>query len=533
MFKFSLMTGFLAITLLSACSEGWCLQDIEARFFNGDFTNTQSIFIDIKDVPLVEVLKIISKQSGMSFIAAEDVAEKKITLYINKVPFNQALQMILDANNLTYEMQEGTNVFVVKAKYQTEKTKITKVYQLKYATVSSSKINSTLSFTSGTGPLTASTSGTTTTTGTSTSSSGIMSGGLEQAVKDALTKDGKIIEDARTNSLIITDVPGQFPLIESTIAKLDVPIPQILIEVEMLDVSKSVADQLGVTYGATPIAFTGAKEAVNYPLSLSRGTPSSTSGSSSSSSSSSGSSSGSGSVSPFTSGSIDTSGLLIALNYLTTHTDARTLARPRILTLNNETAQIEISTDQAISIETTTSSTGTATSVTGNSIERYTTGVILKVTPQANLLTREITMAISPKVVDVILSQVQPAASTGLGTIYDPETRGSDSKLKLKDGQSMVIGGLMNNQENTVVTKLPILGDLPIIGSAFRSTSKQKKERELLIFLTPHIIDDNDQRSLKGGNLPSTPSASDMLESVDRHAEEIDHSLNTYEPHQY
>ena len=99
---------------------------------------------------------------------------------------------------------------------------------------------------------------------------------------DALSPDGKVIEDARTNSLIITDVPEQFDIIESTIAKLDVPIPQILIEVEMLDVSKSTADQLGITYGATPLSFTGGSKSANWPFGPSSG-GSSSSGSSSSS----------------------------------------------------------------------------------------------------------------------------------------------------------------------------------------------------------------------------------------------------------
>ena len=311
----------------------------------------------------------------------------------------------------------------------------------------------------------------------------------------------------RTNSLIITDVPGQFDSIESTIAKLDVPVPQILIEVEMLDVSKSTADQLGIRYGATPISFTGATEAVNYPLSLSRGiAPTNTSTSSTSNT-----------TSPFTSGSLNTSGLTAALSFLTTSTDARTLARPKILTLNNETAQIEISTDQAIDIVPSSTSSGTSGSTQTYSVDRYTTGVILKVTPQANLLTREITMAVSPKVIDVILSQVQPPTSIG-GTIYDPETRGSDSILKLKDGQSMVIGGLMTNQTNKTVTKLPFLGDLPLIGSLFRSKITSKSERELVIFLTPHIIEYANQTALKG----------DIQDASER-AQEIYSSLNTYE----
>ena len=82
------------------------------------------------------------------------------------------------------------------------------------------------------------------------------------------------MEDTRTNSLIITDVPQQFEIIENTIAKLDVPVPQILIEVEMLDVSKSTADQLGITYGATLMHFYRRTKAVNYPFSESQATAS-------------------------------------------------------------------------------------------------------------------------------------------------------------------------------------------------------------------------------------------------------------------
>jgi type IV pilus assembly protein PilQ len=517
---------------------------MEDRFISSGSDTSKSIFIDVKEASLVNVLKIISQQSGLSFIAAQDVADRKITLYLNKVPLNQALQMVLDANDLTYEMQSNSNVFVVKAKEKTAKNMITRVYQLKYATVSSSKLNSTISFSSqgGSSPGAASSSSGSTSSssgsgssslGSASSSSGSGSSssgssGLEQVIKEALSPDGKVVEDTRTNSLIITDVPGQFDSIESTIAKLDVPVPQVLIEVEMLDVSKSTADQLGITYGATPISFTGASEAVNYPLSLSRSTVSNASSSSSNSSPSSGSTNNT----PFTPGLINTSGLTATLNFLTTSTDARTLARPRILTLNNETAQIEISTDQAIDIVPSSTSTGTSGSTQTYTVDRYATGVILKVTPQANLLTHEITMAVSPKVIDVILSEVQPPTSIG-GSVYDPETRGSDSILKLKDGQSMVIGGLMTNQTNKTVTKLPFLGDLPLIGAAFRSKTEQKTERELIIFLTPHIIDYANQSALKGDSSSIPAEASlDTQDASDR-VQEINNSLNTYEMKKY
>ena len=115
-------------------------EDIEDRFINPYLSTSKTIFIDVKDVSLVNVLKIISQQSGLSFIASQDVADKKITLYLNKIPLNQALQMVLDANGLTYEMQNDSNVFVIKNKETTAKNLITKVYQLKYATVSVARL---------------------------------------------------------------------------------------------------------------------------------------------------------------------------------------------------------------------------------------------------------------------------------------------------------------------------------------------------------------------------------------------------------
>jgi type IV pilus assembly protein PilQ len=507
MFKSAVTLCLWAIVFFLSGAQVWS-EDMEDRFINPDFDTSKSIFIDVKGVSLINVLKIISQQSNLSFIASQDVADKRITLFLNKVPLDQALGMVLDANGLTYEMQHDSNVFVVKAKDKTAKHLITKVFQLKYASVSLSKLNNTISISGAAGSSSATSSvALVSSLGSERSSSNSKAGSLEEVLQDSLSPDGKVVEDPRTNSLVITDVPSQFSIIESTIANLDVPIPQILIEVEMVDVSKTTADQLGITYGATPLTFTGGSKAENFPFGPApKGTPAAGAG-------------------------FDASGMTAALNFIASTTDARTLARPRILTLNNQTAQIEISTEQAISVEPSSTSTSlgsSGSSVTTNTVERATTGVILKVTPQANLFTREITMAVSPKVIDIILSQVQSTA-VGSSKVFDPETRGSDSILKLKDGQTMVIGGLMTTQYNNVVTKLPFLGDLPLIGGAFRSANKQKTDRELIIFLTPHIIDDTNQSALMpGSTTTSVQAALDVLDTSDR-TQKINNSLNTYD----
>ncbi len=503
MFRSVVIILVWTLVFLLGGTRGWSGVDIEDRFIDPDLDTSKTIFIDVQNASLLNVLKIISKQTGLSFIAAKDVEDQRITLYLNKIPLNQALHMVLDANDLTYEMQDQTDVFVVKHKFKTATTKITKVYQLKYATVSSSKLNSTLDSTG----------------------SGKSEGGLEQVLKDSLTSDGKVVEDPRTNSLIVTDVPGQFDIIDNTIARLDVAVPQILIEVVMLDVSKSTADNLGIQYGATPLSFTGGSKAENWPFGPAGGA-SSTTNSGGSTPSAGGSGSGSTSSGGFNTGGAT---MTAVLNFISSTTDAKTLARPRILTLNNETAQIEISTDQAISVEnSTTSSTSSSSSISGNSVERYPTGVILKVTPQANLLTREVTMAVSPKVIDVIPSQVVETG-TGSAPIFDPETRGSNSMLKLRDGQTMVIGGLLRNVDNKAISKLPFLGDLPLIGNVFRSTTTSRTERELVIFLTPHIIDDPGQAAFKGYSASIPAQAALDIQVADDRAQQINNSLNNYE----
>ena len=87
----------------------------------------------------------------------------------------------------------------------------------------------------------------------------------------------------------------------------------------------------------------------------------------------------------------------------------------------------------------------------------------------------------------------------------------------------------MTTTKNTTVTKLPFLGDLPVIGSAFRSTNKSKAERELIIFLTPHIIDDNNHTALKGDSSSiSADAALDIQDATDR-VQSVTNSLNTYE----
>ncbi len=441
-----------------------CLISIPQHLF-ADFSDTNKfilpeyskrISMDFKGADLENVLKIFSQQSGMNFIASQDIASKTITLYLNDVPVEEALERILSAHNLTYELESESQIFIVKPLETSARKLETHVYPLKYATVTNSKLNNTFAIEGVLAPA----SGT----------------GIITAVRDILSSFGKLVEDASTNSLIITDIPEQFPIIESTINKLDVSIPLILIEVEMLDVSKNTSELMGNKFGTSPLKVKGATRQDVFPWNRDSNyfKPS-----------------GPVFTTPeFTAAIIDFSGLAITLDFLKSQTDTKSLARPRILTLNNETAQIKISTDEAIGISTNTGGGESGAVTTSVEAERFKTGVFLTVTPQANTSTREIKLAIAPKVIEAKTGGTFVTPGGISTTFKDPEERGTQSILLIRDGDTIILGGLLRHDNNKITTKLPFLSDIPVLGSAFRHKDNKENLRELMIFITPHILQD-------------------------------------------
>ncbi len=498
-----IMTGLLLLALIPI-GRGWAQITIDTSSPFLDEESSKTISMDFQDAELVKVLKIFSEQTKYNLITSEQISDRRVTVYLDNVPVEKALEQILRANQLTYELQPNSNIFIVKPISQPDEELVTRVYPLKYATVSRAKLNQTLAISGDEG-------------GGSTCSVGGGGGdgcGIEDAIKAILTPKGKVIEDTRTNSLIITDIASNFINVERTITRLDVAIPQILIEVEMLEVAKDVADQIGIKVGATPLSFSGASKLSLYPFDenfyLAKGQASF------------GTEVGDDSDLFSTAGHIDASGLTATLQFLKTQTDSKTLARPRILTLNNETAQIKIATSEAIGIETTTSGID---SVTQSAVEaeRVETGVFLTVTPQANPSTMNITMAVIPKVI------VARTGATFEGkTFKDPEERASQSILKVKSGETIVIGGLLREEMSSTLTKVPILGDIPFLGRAFRHNSDSVEERELIIFLTPHIIDESPVSTVAAKPAPRAPEPRVIIREQDqpqRHSEALARQL--------
>jgi len=464
---------FIILSLISTVSISRSATiDTTSPFLDANDTNT--ISMDFENASLIDVLKIFSQQTDMNLITAESVSNIKVTVYLDHVPVKEALQQILKANNLTYQIQPGSNIYIVKPMPRVDIEVITRVYQLKNASVQSAQINSLLEI-----------------DGVDSQS---YDDNIVSALESILTSQGRIKEDPRTNSLIVTDIATNFPMIEQTIARLDIPVPQILIEVEMLEVAKSVSDKAGIEWTGAFLTMSGGTKLTAFPFD--------------------------GSI-PFiedpgpmdygdariTTGTLDASGLGATLRYLKSSTDTKNLARPSILTLNNQSAEISIVTDEAISVQQSTpTDTQNNITFTQYDAERIETGVSLIVTPQANTENGIITMAVYPKV-----TLAKAGADFGLGTaIRDPEERSAQAMLKVHSGDTIIIGGLMREDVTEVHKKIPLLGDLPILGKPFRYKDIQTSERELLIFITPHILPEHE------AGMPTKKQARNFLREQDR-----------------
>lgn len=444
---------------------------------DGYFPETDAtITLDLQDADLKDILKILSIQSGLNFVASEAVQERKITLYLDKVPLKEAMDKIFKANNLTYEIEKDSSVFIVKdwGKLDLVET-VTNVFPLKYATVSNSSLISAKEDAS-------SSSGSSSSSSSSSSKSGSGSGGITQAITDNLSTNGKVIEDGRSNSLVVTEIPSRMPMIAKIIEMLDVPQPQVMLEVEMLDVSKSVVDELGFDWanaGSYSMKIVSAQRTTKFPLNAFA----------------------SEALKGVTSAGTLTfpTDLNWALDYLRTATDSKSLARPKILTLNNETAEISINTDEAIGIQKVTDQdTGDIT----ETAERTATGVSLKVTPQVNLQTGEITMYIMPKVAEARESTI----TVGSQETKDPETRETKTTVRVRNGDTVVLGGLIRDKVTEKITQVPVFSDIPIVGALFRHKSKTPNEqRELIVFITPHLIKDQNIELAKASQPPIMP----------------------------
>jgi len=453
----------------------------------------RKVTIRVNNVPIGTFLNSISAQSKINFIMGEEFSGKKISASLTNVTVREALDTLLRVQGLTYQRVGKSDSYVITNRSEEAPNSVTRVYTLNYVSLQpntsiSTDLNSVM-------PADVTSSSFGNSGGTSVnvfdSSSGMKAGGSTTStqgnggsailgvIQSVLTKQGKLAVDSRTNKLIITDVPEVFPQIESILEELDVKAPQILIEAQVIEVTKGSGYDVGFNWniqgqftgGSTemPWAYFGAGWDASYnsilryfsidaPIDASTGLKTITG----------------------TLPKLDWTNTTVIFQALMTTNEARSLGKPKVITMNNNQAMVTSSRDASvgkITRDTGNGSSGT-TSTTGN--ERKRVGLTLTVTPQVN---KEgyVTLTVLPSYSDLVMSE------TG-GDTYDTITRAVTTQVRVKSGQTVVLGGLLQSNEKESVYKVPLLGQIPVLGWLFTSKTKRKSTTDLVIFITPTVL---------------------------------------------
>ncbi len=268
-----------------------------------------------------------------------------------------------------------------------------------------------------------------------------------------------VVADSDTNSLLVATAGKYQQRVLDIIQQLDRPVPQVLIKVLLAEVTHENDADFGVDFSIlnTRASGNGQSAQTNF------NTPALTNG---------------------LAISVIETNVTATLRALARDNKLDVLSRPYILASNNQLATITVG--QVVPIVTNTRVTDTGQTI--NSISYQDIGIILNVTPHINP-DGLVILDVAPEISQLTTSTV-PISENLNAPVFD--LRSADSRVGIKDGQTIVIGGLMEDKKTTDVQKIPLLGDIPLVGMLFKRTVTQKSKTELLIFLTPHVAQSPD-----------------------------------------
>ena len=321
-----------------------------------------------------------------------------------------------------------------------------------------------------------------------------------KSVGDSVIKDSKsestqsfsIESSETTNALIMTGPPGLLSNLKSVIKQLDIQRAQVLIEAVVVQVSGDAGEDFGVVWGGSEIYQenrTGGIGAVNVPASnadfgnLVGAAIPSTDSTSSTAQLAAGVLSNSG----LTYGYLEDGNLIAALRAITTRNKSNIMSTPTIVALDNEEASLLVGQSVPFITGSSTSS-GATTANPFQTIQRQDIGITLNVTPRINQ-GDSITLEI-----EQTTENVSQTANSQAADLITEKTEIKTSAL-IRDGQVLVLGGLIREDDVTTRTQVPLLGDLPLLGRLFRSNSVSKRKNNLMVFIRPVILKDQLQIS--------------------------------------
>jgi general secretion pathway protein D len=372
------------------------------------------ITLEFQDASIKSVFEVISRVAGLNFVFDKDIkADLKTTIFVRNTNIENAVKLLLVTNQLEQEMLSENTILIypnTPAKNHDYQQLVVKSFYLANADVKKT---------------------------------------LDMIKTILKTKD--VFIDEKMNLLVMRDTAEVIRMAENLIAAQDLPEPEVVLEVEVLEVNKDAATNLGLQFPQQVSASIG--KSGSYTLNDWKNRNSNLV-------------------------SLKVTDPALALNLKNFNSDTTLLANPKIRVKDKQKAKIHIG--QKLPVLTTVATAGVGSSETVNYLD---VGLKLDVEPNIRL-DDEVDMKVELEVSSV----VQTITSTTGSQVYQLGTRNISTDLRLKDGETQIFAGLIQNNETSAVNKVPGLGELPFLGRIFSNDNHDKSKTELVLLITPRIV---------------------------------------------
>jgi general secretion pathway protein D len=402
--------------ILAATSQNSSLNGISLNL-----KGKKPVTLQFRDANLRMVMEAIAKTTGLNVLFDKDVkADLKVTIFVRDTPVEEAIDLIL-MQTQTAKRIMGENSILIYADTETKSREYAELKIRRFAITNADPKN-------------------------------------VMAMVKTITKTKDMFVDEKTNSLVVRDTPQIIRMVEKLIVAMDQPEPEVMLEVDVMEISRDRALALGIDLPTNFAAAVGTALTLDQLNALGRNDFTTSSG--------------------------------VTITAKKTDSDVNTLATPRIRVRNKEKAKFLVGDRLPVISSAATPSVTGGTSVYNTSVQYVEVGIKIEAEPTvyadgevAIRLTLEVSSASAPNA---------DAAKTGT-IAYTIGTRSVNTVLRLKDGQTEVIGGLIQDEDTSGASRVPGLGDLPILGRLFGKQTDVKNKKEIIMSITPRIIRNNRQ----------------------------------------
>jgi len=385
------------------------------------------VSLQFRDAPTKMVFEVLARQTGLNFVFDKEVkTEGKTTIFVNQVPVEQAIDLILAQNQLGRQVLSENLVLVYPNTPAKQKDYRDEIVHTFYLTNAAPK-------------------------------------DAESMLKTVLGTKTLFIDD-KSSTLMMRDTPEHVRMAEKLMASLDVAEPEVIMEVEVLEITHSLAEQLGINYPGN-VAFSPTKPPNSAASGISDLVLSD--------------------LGKQSKNTITVSSLGVSVDLTKTVGAANLLSSPRIRARNKEKAKILVGDRLPVVTSGTSATVGGAFST--SNVQYIDVGLTLEVQPTVH---NDGNVAIKVALeVSSIIKQVSVPIGNGATTLaYEIGTRNTSTLLELKDNETQVLAGLIQDIDQRSSTHIPGLGDLPVLGRLFGSNGTNREKTEIVLSITPRII---------------------------------------------